>query len=65
MPRSNDNLFCFFSGFAHRDIELLDYQNNFERGVVLLDCKNQGEHRLLTGDYIQLNGALFEVDVVN
>lgn len=61
MPRSNDKLFCFFSGFAHRDIELLDYQNDFELGVVLLDCKNQGEHRLLTGDYIQLNGVLFEV----
>lgn len=61
MPKSNDKLFCFFSGFAHRDIELLDYQNDFEQGVVLLDCKNQGEHRLLTGDYIQLNGVLFEV----
>lgn len=61
MPRSNDKLFCFFSGFAHRDIELLDFQNDFDRGVVLLECKNQGEHTLLTGNYIQLNGVLFEV----
>lgn len=61
MPRNNNKLFCFFSGFAHRDIELLDYQNNFDRKIVMFECKNQGEHTLLTGDYIQLNGVLFEV----
>lgn len=61
MPRSNDKLFCFFSGFAHRDIKLLDYQNDFQRRLVLLECENQGEHVLLKGDYIQLDGVLFEV----
>lgn len=61
MPRTHDELFCFFSGFAHRNIELLDYQNDFEQGVVLLSCKNQSGHSLLIGDYIQLDGVLFEV----
>lgn len=61
MQRSNDNLFCFFSGYTHRNIELIDYQYDFERGLVLLSCKNQSENSLSTDDYIQLDGVLFEV----
>lgn len=61
MLRTHGELFCFFSGFSHRNIELLDYQNDVEQGVVLLSCHNQSEHLLLMGDYIQLDGVLFEV----
>lgn len=58
---SDDKLFCFFSGFAQRNIELRKYQNDVERGVVLLSCKNHSEHFLWVGDYIQLDGVLFEI----
>ena len=61
MPKSSKELFCFFSGFSHLVIELLDYHCNFERGTVLLACENQGEHELSEGEYIQLNGVLFIV----
>ncbi len=61
MPGSNANLFCFFSGFAHRVIDLLNYRNDFDRGLVFLDCYDRGEHDFSVGDYIQLNGVLFEV----
>lgn len=61
MPRNKDQLFCFFSGFAHRDIELLGYQNYSRQGIVLLECKNYGTHILNKSDYIQLNGVLFEI----
>lgn len=61
MQRSNENLFCFFSGFADRNIEIFDYQNDIEGGLVLLSCKYQGELSLTTGDYIQLDGVLFKI----
>lgn len=61
MKRKNPNLFCFFSGYAHQDAELLEYQNNIELGTVKFICKNNGKERLSSGDYIQLNGVIFEI----
>ncbi|WP_019217761.1 hypothetical protein [Legionella tunisiensis] len=61
MPRSMNDLFCFFSGFAHQDIEVNDYQENLELGTILLTCRNTGKHLLSKDDYIQLDGVLFQI----
>ncbi|WP_238552797.1 hypothetical protein, partial [Legionella oakridgensis] len=65
MPRSNDDLFCFFSGFAHQDIEVHEYQEHLETKTVILTCHNLGKHSLSKDDYIQLDGVLFQVIETN
>lgn len=65
MPRNMDQLFCFFSGFAHRDVELLKYKENVEQGTVVLTCSNNGSRKLSEGQYIQLDGVLFEITATN
>ena len=55
------DLFCFFSGFAHRDIELVELSEDPLLKIITLHCVNQGKHAVLTGDYIQLDGVLFKV----
>lgn len=61
MPKNNDDLFCFFSGFAHKDIEVHEYQENLQLGTILLTCRNMGKHELAEADYIQLDGVLFQI----
>lgn len=61
MARSKNDLFCFFSGFAHQDIEVTDYQENLDLETILLSCHNTGEHSLFQDDYIQLDGVLFQI----
>jgi riboflavin synthase alpha subunit len=62
MQRNNEKLFCFFSGFAHRDITLLGCEENVTEGTIMLSCKsNSKEYSLRAGEYIQLDGVLFEV----
>jgi len=65
MPNSNDDLFCFFSGFAHQDIELIEYQEDLELKTVILTCYNSGTHQLSKYDYIQLDGILFQIIETN
>ncbi len=55
------DLFCFFSGFAHRDIELVERTDDPLLKTINFDCLNHGTHPVLTGDYIQLDGVLFSV----
>ncbi len=61
MARSKKDLFCFFSGFAHQDIEVTDYQENLDLGTILLTSNNTGKYSLSKGDYIQLDGVLFQI----
>lgn len=61
MAKSKNDLFCFFSGFAHQDIEVHDYLENIELKTILLTCRNTGKHVLSKDDYIQLDGVLFQI----
>ena len=61
MLNRNKTLFCYFSGYASNDVELTGYQYNGNNGTLTIDCINQGSHIIKAGDYIQLNGVLFEV----
>ena len=61
MPRSNDDLFCFFSGFAHQDVIVDGYQEDRELKIVILTCRNISHHQLSSDDYIQLDGVLFQI----
>lgn len=61
MTRSKKDLFCFFSGFAHQDIEVNDYQENLDLRTILLTCSNTGKYSLSEEDYIQLDGVLFQI----
>jgi len=62
MPSSfQDSLFCFFSGFSHQDATVVEYSEDADLKVVTLHCINTGKRHVLTGDYIQLDGVLFEV----
>lgn len=66
MQRKNEKLFCFFSGYAHRDITLVARDEDHIHGTVILSCKNNGMHySLYKGEYIQLDGVLFEIIDVN
>ena len=61
MAKNKDDLFCFFSGFAHQDIEIYDYQENSALGIIILTCRNRSKHVLTEEDYIQLDRILFQV----
>lgn len=61
MPRNNDDLFCFFSGFAHQDTVVNGYQEDIDLKIVILTCQHSGKHPLSKFDYIQLDGVLFQV----
>lgn len=61
MAISKNDLFCFFSGFAHQEIEVCDYQENIDIGTILLTCHNLGKHALSKDDYIQMDGVLFQI----
>ncbi|MCC5793082.1 MAG: hypothetical protein JJT82_10835 [Legionellaceae bacterium] len=61
MPRSKQDLFCFFSGLAHQDIIVDGYQEDDELKIVVLTCRNIGQRKLSSDDYIQLDGVLFQV----
>jgi riboflavin synthase alpha subunit len=62
MQRNDEKLFCFFSGYAHKDITLLGCEENLNQATMILSCENNSkEYRLFPGEYIQLNGVLFEV----
>ncbi len=61
MARSKNDLFCFFSVFAHQDIDVTDYQENHDLETILLTCHNAGEHSLFQDDYIHLDGVLFQI----
>lgn len=59
MPKPD--LFCFFSGFAHRDVELIEHAQDSTLKIIELRCINRGKYALLAGDHIQLDGVLFQV----
>jgi len=59
MPRPDS--FCFFSGFAERVIELIEATEDLTLKIITLRCVNQGKYALIAGDYIQLDGVLFQV----
>jgi riboflavin synthase alpha subunit len=61
MPGNHDDLFCFFSGFAHQDIVVNDYQEDLMNETVILTCHNIGTQSLSKEDYIQLDGVLFQI----
>ncbi|MBA3537145.1 MAG: hypothetical protein H0T84_11135 [Tatlockia sp.] len=65
MSKSKDELFCFFSGFAQRDVEIIQYDKDLDLEIVILTCQNHGKHKLSTGNYIQLDGVLFELIETN
>ncbi|MBA2656759.1 MAG: hypothetical protein H0U70_07200 [Tatlockia sp.] len=65
MSKSKNELFCFFSGFAQRDVEIIQYDKDLDIEIVILTCQNHGKHKLLTGNYIQLDGVLFELIETN
>lgn len=55
------NLFCFFSGFVHQDVEVTTIQRDVEKGLVIVQCQNNGNKLIQENDYIQLQGVLFQV----
>lgn len=61
MAKNKNDIFCFFSGFAHQEIEVKGYQENLELQTVILTCHNMGKHPLSINDYIQLDGVIFQL----
>ncbi|MBA2710360.1 MAG: hypothetical protein H0U57_07205 [Tatlockia sp.] len=61
MAKSKDELFCFFSGYAHNNVEVIESDENTELKIMILICKYHGKHKLSKGNYIQLDGVLFEL----
>lgn len=61
MARSKRDLFCFFSGFAHQDTQVIEFKKDPKNGLALITCLNNSKHTLLAGNYIQLDGVLFEI----
>lgn len=65
MSKSKNELFCFFSGYAHQNVEVIQCDENTELKITMLTCKNHGKHKLFKGNYIQLDGVLFELVEIN
>ena len=59
------NYFVFFSGYAHRDVKVIQCKKDFELKIITLTCTNHGKHTLSMRNYIQIEGVLFEVTETN